>query len=75
MISQDHIKLRYDVINTSITIAMVKNNATMLVSTFIAHIKYNYTTTYRKAWLAKQWATNMRIAIGSNPMRIYPNCS
>ena len=50
MISQDYIKLRYDVIDTSI-IAMVKNDATMLVPTFIVHIKqlYNYSTTYRKA--------------------------
>ena len=47
--SQDHVKLRYDVIGTSI-IAMVKNDATMSGPTFIAHIKqlYNYTTTYKR---------------------------
>ena len=47
MLSQYHIKLRYDVIGKSI-IAMVKNDATVSVLTFIAYIKklYNYTTTY-----------------------------
>ena len=55
--SQDHDKLTTKFIGTKI-IEMGKQNECFSVPTLIAHIRddLGYTTTYRKAWLAKQWA-------------------
>ncbi|KAH1199267.1 hypothetical protein GmHk_18G052672 [Glycine max] len=39
-------------------LAMVKENEQLTIPTFIAFVRqvFGYTITYRKAWLAKQWA-------------------
>lgn len=73
MISQYHIKLRYDVIGTNV-IAIVKNYAIVSVPTFIAHIKqlYNYTTTYKKAWPAKQWTIKHEYGISEQSYEDLP---
>jgi len=54
-ISQDHIKFSYLLINKSIN-TLIENNPSTLVLALIPHIKSTegYTTTYWKAWLAKQ---------------------
>jgi hypothetical protein len=60
MVSQDHRQLSSAFICQSI-LQMVKEDPTISVPVLIAHIrsKYTYTTTYRKAWLAKQKAIEM----------------
>jgi len=54
-ISQDHEKLSYLLISKSIH-NLIENDPSTSMSTLIAHIKNieGYTTTYCKAWLAKQ---------------------
>jgi len=60
MVSQDHRQLSSTFICQSI-LQMVKQDPTISVSVLIAHIrsKYTYTTTYRKAWIAKQKTIEM----------------
>ena len=50
--SQDHRKLNYDVICQEI-LPLVSNDPSLKVKTIISHINtvYNYTPSYRKAWL------------------------
>ncbi|KAL6543821.1 hypothetical protein OROGR_010318 [Orobanche gracilis] len=57
MLSQDHRQLSSAFICESI-LQLVKEDPTISVSVLIAHIRerYTYTTTYKKAWLAKQKA-------------------
>lgn len=57
LMSQDHRKLNYKLISQSIK-TLVHADASVTPKLIIAHIKekFNYTTTYRKAWLAKNAA-------------------
>jgi len=57
LLSQDHRKLNYKLISQSIK-TLVHADASVTPKLIIAHIqeKFNYTTTYRKAWLAKNAA-------------------
>ncbi|XP_058749008.1 uncharacterized protein LOC131621962 [Vicia villosa] len=52
--SQDHRKLSYDLICQEI-LPLINNDPSLKVRTIISHITkvYNYTPSYRKAWLAK----------------------
>ena len=63
--SQDHRKLNYKLISDSIK-TLVHADASTKPKLIIAHIqeKFNYTTTYRKAWMAKNAAIES----------IYGNC-
>ena len=56
-ISQDHNKMDLKLVGKNI-LAMVKENEQLTIPTFIAFVRqvFGYTITYRKAWLAKQWA-------------------
>ncbi|XP_058765804.1 uncharacterized protein LOC131639320 [Vicia villosa] len=53
-VSQDHRKLSYDIICQEI-LPLVEKDPSLKVKTIISHIvaTYNYTPSYRKAWLAK----------------------
>ncbi|XP_058734136.1 uncharacterized protein LOC131605848 [Vicia villosa] len=53
-VSQDHRKLSYDIICQEI-LPLVDKDPSLKVKTIISHIvaTYNYTPSYRKAWLAK----------------------
>ncbi|XP_058766187.1 uncharacterized protein LOC131639741 [Vicia villosa] len=53
-VSQDHRKLSYDIICQEI-LPLVEKDSSLKVKTIISHIvaTYNYTPSYRKAWLAK----------------------
>lgn len=57
LMSQDHRKLNYKLISQSIK-KFVHADASVTPKLIIAHIKekFNYTTTYRKVWLAKNAA-------------------
>jgi hypothetical protein len=57
LMSQDHRKLDYNVICESIK-SLVHKDASIKPSMIIAHIRerFNYTITYRKAWMAKNKA-------------------
>ena len=57
LLSQDHRKLNYKLISQNIK-TLVHADASVTPKLIIAHIqeKFNYTTTYRKAWLAKNAA-------------------
>ncbi|XP_016185989.1 uncharacterized protein LOC107627677 [Arachis ipaensis] len=57
MISQDHAKLDSDTITDAI-IPLVEANPSIKVKSAIAEVqgRFNYTVSYRKAWLAKQKA-------------------
>ncbi|KAH1198157.1 hypothetical protein GmHk_18G051778 [Glycine max] len=56
-ISQDHNKKDLKLVGKNI-LAMVEENEQLTIPTFIAFVRqeFGYTITYRKAWLAKQWA-------------------
>ncbi|KAL5128587.1 hypothetical protein HKD37_14G040806 [Glycine soja] len=56
-ISQDHNKMDLKLVGKNI-LAMVEENEQLTISTFIAFVRqeFGYTITYRKVWLAKQWA-------------------
>ena len=56
-ISQDHNKMDLKLVGKNI-LAMVEENKQLTIPTFIAFVRqeFRYTITYRKAWLAKQWA-------------------
>lgn len=56
-LSQDHRKLDSTLISQS-TKSLVSNDPSIKVKSIIAHIreKFNYTTSYRKAWIAKNKA-------------------
>ena len=56
-ILQDHAKMSYLLICKSIH-TLIENDPSTLVSALIAHVKSTrgYTTTYQKAWFAKQKA-------------------
>ncbi|XP_027190359.1 uncharacterized protein [Cicer arietinum] len=56
--SQDHTKLNSNIICESIK-SLLKDDPSIKVKVIIAHIqeRYNYTITYRKAWMAKNKAS------------------
>ncbi|KAG4936638.1 hypothetical protein JHK84_050751 [Glycine max] len=55
--SQDHNKMDSKLVGKNILV-MVEENEQLTIPTFIAFVRqeFGYTITYRKAWLAKQWA-------------------
>ncbi|XP_058726374.1 uncharacterized protein LOC131597713 [Vicia villosa] len=59
-VSQDHRKISYDIICQEI-LPLVDKDPSVKVKTIISYIvaTYNYTTPYRKAWLAKTKATEL----------------
>ncbi|XP_058784186.1 uncharacterized protein LOC131658956 [Vicia villosa] len=59
-VSQDHRKLSYDIICQEI-LHLVDKDPSLKVKTIISHIvsTYNYTLSYRKAWLAKTKAIEL----------------
>ncbi|XP_058742263.1 uncharacterized protein LOC131614722 [Vicia villosa] len=59
-VSQDHRKLSYDIICQEI-LPLVDKDPSLKVKTIISHIvaTYNYTPSYRKAWLAKTKAIEL----------------
>ena len=56
-ISQYHNKMDSKHVGKNI-LAMVEENEQLIIPTFITFVRqeFGYTITYRKAWLAKQWA-------------------
>ena len=56
-ISQDHNKMDSKLVGKNILV-MVEENEQLIIPTFIAFVRqeFEYTITYRKTWLAKQWA-------------------